>query len=102
MPRLEYPAYFENNLIGFKAKEDILHREVIMYVPYSVGMTVDQALNHPVLGIIYKENEELLGSDNKHSNLTLSILLMYERLKGKESYWYTYLQHLPAQNGLSR
>ena len=33
MPKLQYPAFFEEGLIGTKVIEDILHREVYLYVP---------------------------------------------------------------------
>ena len=33
MPKCEFPAYFENGLLGVKVKEDIGHREAFLGVP---------------------------------------------------------------------
>ena len=43
MPKLEYPAYFENGLRGVRATETIHHREMIVSVPYNVIMSTDKA-----------------------------------------------------------
>jgi len=49
MPKLEYPAYFEGGLLGVSCKEDIGHREVYLYVPYKMMMSVKGTQEHPVL-----------------------------------------------------
>jgi hypothetical protein len=43
MPKLEYPAYFDDGLIGVRCKEDIEHREAFLYVPYKVMMSIKKA-----------------------------------------------------------
>ena len=40
MPKLQYPATFEGGLIGTKVTKDILHREVYLYVPYKMIISV--------------------------------------------------------------
>jgi hypothetical protein len=55
MPKCEYPAYFENGLIGVKCKEDIHHREIYIYVPYKMLMSVKGTLEHPILGSIIQK-----------------------------------------------
>jgi hypothetical protein len=40
MPKLHYPAYFENGLIGARCKEDIQHREAFLYIPYKMLLSV--------------------------------------------------------------
>ena len=40
MPKVDFPAYFEDGLMGLKAKEDIQHREVFLYVPYKMIISV--------------------------------------------------------------
>ena len=58
MPKCEYPAYFEDGLIGVRCKEDIQHREPLIYVPYKMLMSVKDTLEHPVLGPIIKQFPE--------------------------------------------
>ena len=40
MPKLNYPAEFDGGLIGTKVVEDIQHREVYVYIPYHVIISV--------------------------------------------------------------
>jgi len=42
-PKLEYPAYFEDGLLGVRCKEDINHREAYLFVPLKMMMTVTKA-----------------------------------------------------------
>ena len=48
-PKLEYPAYFEDGLIGVRALDKIEHRESFLAIPYKFLMTVQMAQKHPVL-----------------------------------------------------
>ncbi len=50
MPKLEYPAIFDGNLIGIKIKEDILHHEAFLYVPLSITISVNGTWKHQILG----------------------------------------------------
>ena len=36
MPKLQYPAEFDGGLIGTKVIEDIEHREVYIYIPFHI------------------------------------------------------------------
>ena len=49
MPKLEYPAYFENGLEGTRCKEDIEHREAFLFVPYKMMISVKDTHSHKVL-----------------------------------------------------
>ena len=40
MPKLEYPAKFENGLIGIKCVENIENREVFLAIPYKMLICV--------------------------------------------------------------
>jgi len=43
MPKIQFPAIFQNGLVGGKCKEDIEHREGFLYVPYKMLITVKKA-----------------------------------------------------------
>jgi hypothetical protein len=49
MPKLEFPAFYDEDLVGVAAKETIKHREVLLGIPYSVLLTTEKALSDPVL-----------------------------------------------------
>lgn len=56
MPKLEYPAVFDQGLVGVKAKEDIEHREAFLYVPFNMLITMELANTHPKVGHVFREN----------------------------------------------
>lgn len=48
-PKAEYPAYFENGLLGWRAKEDIHYKEAFLYVPLKMVIRVETARKDPDL-----------------------------------------------------
>ena len=60
MPKIEYPAYFNNGATrGLKVKEDIEHREGYLYVPYKIIISTDKAENDEVIKKILKDHKEV-------------------------------------------
>ena len=78
MPKLEYPAIFENGLIGIRIKEDIANREAYLYVPYKMSITVSKILENPILRPIIDSNpqcfHEYMEIDWQLFVLTLGII----------------------------
>ena len=97
MPKLEYPAYFGDGLLGMRCKEDIKHREAYICVPYKMFMSVKDTWAHPALMQIIAENPEMFSEDANESweQLTLVLRLFYEITLGKKGYWYHYLRQMP-------
>ena len=97
MPKLEYPAYFEGGLLGVKCKEDIEHREVYLYVPYKMMLTVKDTQSHPILGEVIQQHPECFEEEENDDweQLTLALRLLYEMTLGKKGYWYPYLRLMP-------
>ena len=60
-------------------------------------MTCDGAARHPVLGPVIAENPHLFDEDEKGDweQLTLVVYLIYEYIKGEESFWKPYLDLMP-------
>ena len=58
MPKIEYPAWFQNGLLGVRVKEDIQHREAYLAVPYKMFMSVKKAKADPVISEIIEANPE--------------------------------------------
>ena len=88
MPKLEYPSLFDGNLIGVKCKEDIAHHEAFLYVPLSITISVNGTKNHDILGPDWEQ-------------LTLTLALLYEFIKGRSSFWYPYLRIIPEVDFIS-
>jgi hypothetical protein len=42
MPKIDYPALFDNDLLGVVATEKIEHNEMILAVPYNILITRDK------------------------------------------------------------
>ena len=63
MPKIEYPAYFEDGLVGMKCVQDIDHREIFIYIPYKVLISVKDTKSHPILKQIIEENPEMFVED---------------------------------------
>lgn len=103
MPKLDYPARFDNGLVGLRVKDQILNRECYLAVPYKMIMSVKKLLNHKILGPIISANPECFkcckvgGDEGQGDYLELLVLtfgLIYEMTLGKESYYYPYLRQL--------
>jgi len=65
-PKLEYPAYFENGLVGVRCKEDILNREAYLYVPFKMMLSISKVQNDTVLGPIVLEHPECFDEAKGH------------------------------------
>ena len=61
MPKLEYPADFGGGLLGARCKEDIQHREVYLYIPYKMLISVKKTKEHTVLSEIIDAHPEVFG-----------------------------------------
>ena len=56
MPKIQYPAVFENGLTGMSCKENIESGEAMIMVPQKMVMSISKAKNHPILKVVYEEN----------------------------------------------
>ena len=97
MPKLEYPAFFENGLIGTRVSQDIEHREAFLGVPNKMLMSIKKAKKDPVLGAIIAAHPEAFDDDENEDaeQFTLCVFIFFEMAKGRESYWYPYLRMMP-------
>ena len=98
MPKLEYPAIFQDDLIGVRCTQDIEHREAYLFVPYKMLLSVKKTVNHKVLSPILLDNPKLFDEDENcdWEQITLTLAIFYEMVLGSQSYWYPYIRMLPA------
>lgn len=94
MPKIEFPAYFDDGLLGVKCTDDIHHREAYLFVPYKLMMTVKATQEHPILGTICENHPECFEEDTSDDweQLVLTLRLLYEITLGKKSFWYAYIR----------
>ena len=64
MPKLEYPATFENGMIGARCTEDIPSRTAFLFVPYKMMLSVSKLRQHEVLGKIIKDYPEVFSAEH--------------------------------------
>ena len=98
-PKLEYPAHFQNGLVGVRCREEILNREAFLYVPYKMMFTVSKVQNHPILGPIVKDNPSLFEHYDQSIGpvwevMTLLMGIFYEIAQGPKSYWYPWIRQM--------
>ncbi len=81
----------ENLLTGSAARSMIKPNEVYLYVPSKLLITVDKALRSKEIGHVFSENAFFFKNTEDRDYLVLLVFLLYEHQKGKNSFWYPYL-----------
>ena len=81
-------SYGPFGYIGVKAKKDIDQNEAVVFIPRK----------QLIISSDYKERFKFLYKDNEDedvSNLILTLVLITEARKGKNSFYYDYISLLP-------
>lgn len=94
MPKVEFPATFENGVIGTRCTSDIQNREAFMFIPYKMMLTESYIHNNPVLKTIINDNPDCFINSSYHMHLTLTLGVLYEVSLGIKSYWYPWLRQV--------
>ncbi|CAH8320190.1 unnamed protein product [Eruca vesicaria subsp. sativa] len=80
---------------GLGAVRELRKGELVLKVPRNALLTTESMV---------AKDQNLRGSINLHASLSstqiLSVCLLYEMSKGKSSFWYPYLVHLPRDYDL--
>ena len=98
MPKCEYPAFFENGVCGVRCIETIENREAYIFVPYKMTFSPDKLGEHPVLRYIIMNYPDVFKQKKEGSawaQLTMTLGILFEIVKGRSSYWYPWLRQLP-------
>ena len=79
-PKLKYPGFFENGLVGLEVTEEIKHREAFIAVPYHAIISVDTCLQDKSLAKFYEENPQLFTNKKwDYEHLILTTYIMHHR-----------------------
>ncbi|GBG60037.1 hypothetical protein CBR_g368 [Chara braunii] len=74
------------------ASEDLQAGDTVLRVPLSLVVTLERVLGDETLA-------ELLTTNKLSELACLALYLMYEKKRGKESFWYPYIRELDRQRG---
>lgn len=89
-PKVEYPAVFGNGLQGLRAIEDIKPDEVLIAVPTKTLISVEHARKSE-LSELYESHDALFMANSERDFLILTIFVIFEKLKGDQSFYEPYL-----------
>ena len=64
MPKIDYPALFENDLLGVVATQKIEHNSMICAIPYKVLITRDKCQEDPILKRVFSDNPKTFSETN--------------------------------------
>lgn len=96
-PKMQWPAWFDDGLLGAKVIADVQHREAHTLVPFRMILSCKRTRAHPILGPICEKYPACFedGRSDDWEQLTLTLALLYETTLGLKSFWYPYLRILP-------
>ena len=72
-----------------RLKEDLEPREAFLYVPNKCIVSTEHARRSPI-GELFPEHPNLFVTNSDRDTTTLIVYLIYERLKGEESFYAPY------------
>ena len=71
---------------------------MFLAVPYKVLLSNQKARNDPDIGVIFSENTDFFGTNNKltaYSNCIMVVHMLHQYQKGPDSFWYPFLSNIP-------
>ena len=90
---VEYPAVFQGGLEGLAAKKPIGPYQAYIFVPNKLIISVARAKACPELRQLIADNFDVFGDIHPdREQLLLATFLLYEHLKGADSFWQPYLR----------
>lgn len=93
-PKIKWPSYeTQTGIRGAIATQTIATNETMLEIPTKLMMWLPNFTNDPIVGPIILENKSILGGD-----LQLTVFIMCEMLKGKDSFYYPFLQIIPESD----
>jgi hypothetical protein len=92
LDNVNFPVYFkEIKTFGITAKKNIAPHEALLYIPSKI--IIDSLhLERAVLKDLYERNPELFDQSYEISLSSLTIYIVFEILKGLDSFWFPFLR----------
>lgn len=96
-PKIEWPSNeTQSGIRGAVAKEDISTDEHMIKIPAKLMMGPPHACADPVYGEIFQQETDILSGD-----LLVTVFVMVETLKRKDSFWFPFLNILPEAGNVT-
>lgn len=94
---IDFPAYFGDNgeLRGVVTTKEIGPYEVILAMPNKLLLTTTAAKEEDHLKPIFKANHSIFDDEDDGDHFILILYLLYERAKGKKSFFFPFLNLVP-------
>ena len=93
-PRVQFPAIYkvgDNMVCGVRALEDIQPYEAFLYIPNKLIISAEHA-KQSELAPIFKNHDSLFVSNPYREYFTVLIFVLWEKLKGEDSFWHPYFE----------
>ena len=84
--------------MGAAAKKDIPPNKAYVFVPYSICINISKAKNSEI-GHIFKK--KFFTTHSRANDHVLWVFVLYEKLKGRNSFWYHYFSTITGYNNLA-
>lgn len=84
---------FGKDLQGIRLRDDLASNEACIYVPTKCIISRLHALQSPI-GHLFESHDALFVTNFDRDSTILAVYLMYEKMKGEESFYHPYLQVL--------
>ena len=94
--KMQWPAIFGKGLVGCLALEEIGPMEAFTFVPSTCWISLEHA-KQSELAPLYTSHDSLFVSNYDRDQLIIVIFLMYEKIKGKDSHWFPYIDYLDQE-----
>ena len=89
-PKVEYPACF-SGVNGCLVTEEIASNEAILYIPNKLIISEQGARESEIAEIFQNHDNLFVGNVDRDHNV-LCTFVMFERLKGPQSFWHPYFE----------
>ena len=92
---MEFPAIFGESLQGVRLKENLARNEPLMYIPNKCIISTLHARDSQI-GYLFDMHDNLFVTTPERDSNILMVYMIYERLKGEESFYHPYFEMIDA------
>lgn len=86
---------FGDGLRGVRLKSDLARNEALMYIPNKCIISTEHARKSQI-GHLFDNHDALFVAKDDRDQTTLIVYMIYEKLKGEESFYHPYFEVLDS------
>ena len=88
---VEYPAAFENGLVGLAAKRKIEPYTAYLFIPNTCIISIDRVKACAELRPVFQSHSIFSDDHPDQEQILLATFLLYHKLQGAQSFWHPYI-----------